>query len=108
MNWTGSGFNQIILHVNEYISNASTTRAVDLTCQVPASPATFTIPAAALALLPAGSGTLVVSGVVSDGGLASAISGEGTSLTPNLVGGGQITYGGFAPGLTVYATLPIL
>ena len=113
INWTGTGFDEISIGVQGAILTATTTQSVVVSCAVPASPGTYTIPAAALAYLPAvaaGSqnvGQLSVSALHNEGGIASAESSTSTSLTPSLVGGGQVNFGSFSPyiSFTVSATI---
>ena len=81
VNWTGSGLDQIYILASSSrvlgkdASNTNILHTVAITCQVPASPGTFSVPAEAIAyLLPAGidaaslatgSATLVVEAVSS-------------------------------------------
>ena len=112
VNWTGTNFNQVIVHIQGAVLTTTTTQNVVISCAVPAGPGTFTVPAAALAYLPAiaaGSqnGQVSVTAGQTTGGITSAESGMATSLTPNLVSGGQVDFGAFAPyvGYTVSATI---
>jgi len=57
---------------------------------------TYTIPTTALAHLPANN-----SGQISVQALVAADSLIGTSLTPGLVAGGQVDFGGLAPDLAM-------
>lgn len=113
VNWTGTGFDQIIILVQGGILTATTTHIVAVSCAVPANLGTYSIPAAALAYLPAVAaesqtvGQVSVTAGPSAGGIASAESGTATSVTANLVGGGQVDFGSFTPYIifTVGATI---
>ena len=105
LNWTGSGFDEVVITAGGQTTTGTTVHAVTISCAVPASPATFSVPTGALALLPAtANGVLSVS-------VGSAIEGTGsqtaTTLTPNLVGGGKVNYGSFAALLNATKTLPV-
>jgi uncharacterized protein (TIGR03437 family) len=107
--WSGSGFDQVVIAINGTISTSTTIHLVVVSCAVPASPGTYTIPAAALAYLPIVSGTsnaaqLFIEAVPSAGGVASAESSTSTALTPNLVPSGKVDFGSFSPYLGVSAT----
>jgi hypothetical protein len=65
-------------------------------CPVSASLGSYSIPAAALAYLPAGTAQITIQAVVSQGGIVSAESSTSTALTPPLVAGGQSNFGSFA------------
>lgn len=102
INWSGSGFDTVIIGLSG-TSFSSTTQIVSVTCVVPGNFGTYSIPAAALALLPqiaAGSllstGELTVNATVNNGGQSSSVSTTSTELTPSPVGGGQVNYGTFA------------
>jgi uncharacterized protein (TIGR03437 family) len=101
VNWSGTGFDQVIILIQGDILTTTTTQAVSVDCVAPASAGTYTIPAAALAYLPAvaaGSqnvGQVTVTASPSAGGDTSAESNTSTSLTPSLVGGGQVDFGAF-------------
>jgi hypothetical protein len=94
VNWTGSGFDQILIYIQG--------PPVALSCTVPASSGTYTIPTAALAYLPATS-----SGQISVTAGLAATSFLGTSLTPGLVAGGQADFGTWAPFLATIQTATI-
>jgi uncharacterized protein (TIGR03437 family) len=102
VNWTGTGFDQVIIAVQGGILTPTTNHGVAISCAVPASLGTYSIPVAALAYLPtvaAGSqnvGQVSVSAGPSAGGISSAESSTSTALTPNLVGGGQVDFGSFS------------
>ncbi len=112
VNWTGTGFDEVIIRIQSDILTTTTTHAVALTCAVPAAPGTYTIPAAALAyLLPtnaAGSiGQFSVTTATDNGGIVAAEAGSGANATIPLVAGGQIDFGGFAPFLAVVQSITI-
>jgi uncharacterized protein (TIGR03437 family) len=100
VNWTGTGFDQVIILVQSGTLTPTTTHGVAISCAVPASLGTYSIPAAALAYLPAGTsqniGQVSVTAGPSAGGIASAESTTSTALTPNLVNGGQVDFGSFS------------
>lgn len=111
ISWAGSGFENVIIGVNTNSTNSSNVHSVSITCLVPASLASYSIPTAALSKLPAVAtgglnwATLYIStsraitGSVSSQGIAT------TSLTPNLVGGGKFTYGIFNPFFSIGSAL---
>ncbi|MGA2274574.1 MAG: hypothetical protein ABSH00_13545 [Bryobacteraceae bacterium] len=111
--WTGAGFDEIIIVVQGDILTTTTTHGVTISCAAPASAGTFSVPAAALAYLPAvvsGSagnvGQLEVEAVQSSGGMITAELG-GQTLTPPLVAGGQVDFGAFTPFLAVEQSVSI-
>jgi uncharacterized protein (TIGR03437 family) len=113
INWTGTGFDEAIIVVQGGILSATTTHTVSISCAAPASSGTFSVPAAALAYLPAvvsGSagnvGQLEVEAVQSSGGMITAELG-GQTLTPPLVAGGQVDFGAFTPFLAVEQSVSI-
>jgi len=101
LNWTSSGADTLVVQLNGTINGTSTHQVV-VTCAVPASSGSLTIPAAALARLP-----VVPAGSTNAIGQISVTAGTGTSpavssqsstaqtLTPPLVGGGQVDFGSF-------------
>ena len=103
VNWTGTGFDHVIIRVQGDMLSGTATHGVTVSCAVPANPGTYTIPAALLAYLPAvatgsqGVGQVSVTAGPNAGGIASAESGTATSVTPSLVGGGQADFGSFTP-----------
>ncbi|MDP9053551.1 MAG: hypothetical protein M3N93_04510 [Acidobacteriota bacterium] len=108
VNWAGSGFNLVIIFVQGSTSANSTTNNVAVSCAVQGSLGTYTIPAAALALLPAtATGQFSVSAGTSGGGTVSAVSSTAQTFTPPLVGGGSINYGSLAPFLTATKSLTV-
>ena len=113
LTWTGTGFDEVIIVAQGGILTTTTTHTVTVSCAAAASAGTFSIPAAALAYLPAvviGSagnvGQLTVEAVQSNGGIITAELG-GQTLTPPLVAGGQVDFGGFAPFLAVEQSVSI-
>lgn len=110
VNWTsGTGFNQVTISISTANITSTTTQLADLTCNIPASAGTYTIPAAALSYLPSNPSvaTLQVQAGTSSGAPQSAES----TMEPNtiipLVAGGLVNFGGFATGIvyTVNATV---
>ncbi len=94
VNWTGSGFDQVLIDIQA--------PPVVLGCTVPASLGTYTVPTAALAYLPAtNSGQLSVQALVAADNLV------GTALTPGLVAGGQADFGALAPDLATIQVVTI-
>jgi len=97
VNWTGSGFDQVLILIIDDVVTGSTTHGVTVSCAVGASPGTYTIPAAALAYLPAGGiAQIEVEAVNNNGGEVSAESSMATTFTPPLVAGGNADFGSFA------------
>jgi hypothetical protein len=108
VNWTGSGFDLVIIHVGGLLAANSTTTNVTVSCAVAANLGTYTVPTAALAMLPATStGFLSLTAGQSSGGTVSAVSSTSQSFTPSLVGGGSINYGSFSAFLGTSKTLAI-
>ena len=95
--WTGTGFDQLLILLIADVSVSGTIHLNTVSCAVDASLGTYTIPAAALAYLPAGSVQVEVEAVKSAGGEVSAESGTSTAFTPPLVAGGKTDFGSFAP-----------
>ena len=110
--WTGTGFDNVVIGVvTTTLTSATSVDLVVVTCVVPASLGTYSIPAAALSKLnavtsPFGSGSLSAATAPAIQG-TSASRFIGTSLTPNLVGGGKITYGDFTASFTVQQTVTV-
>jgi hypothetical protein len=107
VNWTGSGFDTVVIDLSSSTETATTVSGVTVACEVPASSGTFTVPAAALALLPAGSAQFDATATTGGGGTATAVSSTSRELVPNLVGGGQVNYGFFAPSLAAIKTVTV-
>lgn len=112
VNWTGGGFDLVIIRIQSDILTSTTTHAVALTCAVPDAPGTYTIPPAALAyLLPvSGAGTagqFQVTTATNTGGIVGAEAGTGLNATILLVPSGQIDFGGVAAFLTVLQSVTI-
>jgi trimeric autotransporter adhesin len=112
INWTGSGFDQVIILIQSGNSTSTTAHGVVVSCAVPASPGAYTIPTAALAyLLPAGGagtiGQVVIDAGPNAGGVASAESATSTEVTPNLVAGGKVDFGSFTPTITYITSATI-
>ncbi|HWZ30787.1 MAG TPA: hypothetical protein VNX18_05620 [Bryobacteraceae bacterium] len=113
LNWTGSGFDTVVVQLNGTILGSSTHQVV-VTCAVPGSSGTLSIPAAALAYMPAvtaGSssavGQISIAAAPGVAGMTSAQSSTATTLTPNLVGGGQVDFGAFTAFLGVVKSVTI-
>jgi len=100
-NWTGTGIDLVYIGVQGATLTTTTTHSVLISCTVPAGPGTYSIPAAALAYLPAvaaGSNNVgQISLQAGPGGTPGGGFTASTSLLPNLVGGGQADFGAFAP-----------
>jgi hypothetical protein len=113
INWTGTGFENVIIGVNGTAISGTSIHSVVVSCIVPTQLGTYSIPAAALSKLPAisgilsGIGSLSVSTAPAITGTVSGQSSTETTLTPNLVGGGKTTYGGFAPHFSVQQSVTI-
>jgi hypothetical protein len=111
VSWAGSGFGTVILGASGTTQTATTKHSVSISCVVAASLGTFSIPQAALAMLPAiaastgaNAGELLVTAVAGTGGTVGTPS---QALTPSLVGGGQVNYGNFGAALSVVKSLSI-
>jgi hypothetical protein len=108
ISWTGTGFDLVIISVQGFSFSGTTFNSVVVSCAVAGSLGTYTIPAAAMAMLPAtANGSLSVTAGKSAGGTVSAVSNTSQSFTPPLVGGGSINYGSFAPFLGTSKTVAI-
>jgi hypothetical protein len=112
INWTGTGFANVIINiVATEITLPANAHIVTITCVVPASQLSYSVPTAALAKLPAvvsggfSSGALTIATAPAFSGTVSAQGATTTTLTPNLVGGGKVKYGAFAPYFTILSTL---
>jgi hypothetical protein len=107
VNWTGTGFDQVLILLIEDVSTSTTVHANVVSCAIDASLGTYTIPAAALAYLPAGTVQVDVEAVKNQGGDVSAESGTSTAFTPPLVSGGKTDFGSFVPYLAYIQTATI-
>ena len=108
INWTGSGFDQLIITIGSLVTSGSTSTSATVTCPLPASLGTYTVPAAAMGMLLAtNNGSLAVTARPDHGGALNAVSTTSQSFTPSLVGGGTINYGDFSPFLSAVKLLPI-
>lgn len=106
--WTGSGFDLANILIIGDVLTSTTTNGTSVSCVVPASLGSFTIPAAALAYLPStGSWQIEITAEPNAGGLISAESATSTSLTPPLVGGGQMDFGAFSPAIVHIVTAAV-
>lgn len=99
VSWTGSGFNQVVIDITTQNQSSTVTNSVTVTCPVPASLGTYTIPAAALADLIASPSVaeLQVIADISMGGITSAESTTDPNTVIPLVAGGLVNFGGFVP-----------
>ncbi len=106
--WSGSGFDQALILIIGDTTTSSGTLSTTVSCVEPAALGTFAIPAAALAALPSG-GTwqIEITAAPYQGGVASAESATSTALTPPLVGGGQVDFGAFTPGILHVVTATV-
>jgi len=111
VSWSGSGFDTVTIGVTGSTQTSTTKNGASVTCVVAASLGTFSVPHAALAMLPAiaassgaTAGQLVVSAFP---GTPTTNVGTSQTLTPMLVGGGQVNYGNFGPHLTVVKSVSI-
>ena len=95
VSWTGSGFDRVYINIISGVLTSTSTHQVSLTCVVPGSSGSYTIPAAALAYLLPGSSTFSVQ-TGFNGGTVTADSTAAQLLTPPLVAGGQMNFGAFA------------
>ena len=107
INWSGTGFDQVLILFETSVTTGTTYHAVNMQCAVPAAPGSYTVPAAALAHLLPGTGQLVVSTATAVPGIVSPESSSGLSATIPLVAGGQIDFGGFAAYLSVLQSATI-
>jgi hypothetical protein len=82
VNWTGSGFDVVVIHVQGF-TIGSTINSVLISCPVAGNLGTFTIPAAALALVPATqSGQFSLAAGTSNGGIILPLASTAQTLTP--------------------------
>ena len=99
--WSGSGFDVANILIIGSTSVSGGTLGATVSCVVPATPGTFTIPAAAQAYLPSsGTWQIELTAEPNPGGPISSESAMGTQLTPPLVSGGQMDFGGFGGSIT--------
>ena len=106
VNWSGSGFDTVVIGATG--QSLTTNETVTVSCVLPASLGTFSIPQGALAMLfPTQAASLTVTASTVAPGTAAAFRGIEQTLVPNLVGGGQVNYGAFAGEISVLKTLPI-
>ncbi len=104
INWTGSGFDTVEIQINTTTETATTVNGLVLNCAVPASLGTYTIPAAALAYLTPGTGTLQVTADNNNGFAASAESTTDPNSVIPLVSGGLVDFGGFGGYVDYFTT----
>jgi hypothetical protein len=104
INWTGSGFDTVEIQINTTTETSTTVNGLVLNCAVPSSLGTYTIPAAALAYLTPGTGTLGVTADNTNGFAASAESTFNPNTVIPLVSGGLVDFGGFAPFVDYFTT----
>ncbi len=89
-NWTGSGIDQVSILANSATNLGANVRIVTISCFVPGSLGTYSVPPEALAYLQPVAVTGASFGSVSIGGHSAS----GT-FTATLAGGGQTDFGGF-------------
>lgn len=95
--WSGSGFDLAGIAIIGDTTSNGVVHGNSVSCVVPASLGTFTIPAAALAYLPnSGTWQIQITAEQNQGGQISAESSTSTALTPPLVAGGKVDFGGFS------------
>ena len=109
ISWTSSGVNTVLIIISTDTITTTQTTEVTVSCAVPASLGTYTIPAAALAFLlssPSGA-QLQVEGTVAG---SAPISAEST-MAPNtvipLAAGGLVDFGGFGPFIDYLTTISV-
>jgi uncharacterized protein (TIGR03437 family) len=95
VNWTGSGFDTVEIQINTTTETTTTVNALGLTCAIPASLGTYTVPAAALAYLTPGTGMLQVTADNTNGFTVSAESTTSPNTMIPLVSGGLVDFGNF-------------
>jgi hypothetical protein len=106
VNWSGTGFDTVVIGATG--QSLTTLETVTVSCVLPANLGTFSIPQGALAMLfPTQVATLTVTASTLTPGTAAAFRGIEQTLVPNLVGGGQVNYGGFGGQVSVLKSLPI-
>jgi uncharacterized protein (TIGR03437 family) len=100
LTWDGSGFDTVLISLG-VTDPSGKSRAVEISCRVPANPGTFTIPVEALAYLPAAPGlpgsvgNIGVSAFMAPPGALSTETIPGQTFLPSLTGGGQVDFGIF-------------
>jgi uncharacterized protein (TIGR03437 family) len=108
VNWSGSGFDLVKIMIIDDVETSTTVHVVAVECSVPASLGTYTVPAAALAYLPANPASFQVLALVTNGG--GAQSAESTT-DPNtvipLVSGGLVDFGGFGAYIDYYESTTV-
>jgi hypothetical protein len=107
VNWTGSGFDTVEIQINTTTETSTTVNGLVLNCAVPASPGTYTIPAAALAYLTPGSAQLQVTADINSGASASAESTTNPNNTIKLVNGNLVDFGGWGPYIDHFITATV-
>jgi hypothetical protein len=96
VSWTGSGFDTVQISINTTTQSSTTVHGLVLNCAVPASPGSYTIPAAALAVLsPTATAQVGVSAQITKGFTLSAESTTEPNTVIPLVSGGLVDFGGF-------------
>jgi hypothetical protein len=104
VNWSGTGFNTVVIAV----TGQTTNETVTLSCVLTGSLGTFSVPQGALAMLfPTQIATLTVTGTTAIPGTSAPLRTTVQSLVPNLVGGGQVNYGAFGGQVSVLKSLSI-
>jgi len=95
VNWTGSGFDTVEIQINTTTETTTMVNGLGLTCAIPASLGTYTVPAAALAYLTPGTGTLQVTADNTNGFTVSAESTTSPNTVIPLMSGELVDFGGF-------------
>ena len=96
VSWTGSGFDTVQILINTTTQSSTTVHGLALNCAVPAGAGTYTIPAAALAVLtPTAAAQLQVTAETTKGFTGSAESTTAPNTVIPLAGGGLVDFGGF-------------
>jgi hypothetical protein len=107
VNWTGSGFDTVGIGITG--QSLTTSETVTVSCIVPGSLGTFSIPQGALAMLfPTQVSTLTVTATSAPNpGTTAPFRSTLQTLVPSLVGGGQVNYGAIGGQISVLKSLPI-
>lgn len=96
VSWTGSGFDTVQISINTTTESSTTVHGLVLNCAVPASAGSYTIPAAALALLnPTAAAQVGIAAETTKGFELSAESTTEPNTVIPLVRGGLVDFGGF-------------
>jgi len=109
INWTGSGFDTVLIDINTTSITSTQTQAVILTCVIPASAGTYTVPVTALSYLLSSPSVaqLQVQAVIGGSGQISAESSTNPNTVIPLVAGGLVDFGGFSPFIDFFASVSV-